>query len=220
MPQESQATAAPTATAAESAPANEQEERLLDVLKLLIDSGKARTTQDLIRYAQQANSAIAVERLQGLADEGIPLSLAFDALSVHLRILAHKRNSSLLKGCQGKSAALVLPLPPSAVELFAPVCDVRFLMPDEHHHLPGYFHQFEEKITHGGRACRAAVVGASVVVFEAFRKGGPFFVDASIADVVDPRVLPPSVQLVAHVRPHRNPDDVELVTGSRVVHVL
>lgn len=220
MPQDSQAPPAPGGGTTSTAQANQQDERLLDVLKLLIDSGKARTTQDLIRYATQANSAIAVERLQGLADEGIPLSLAFDGLSVHLRILAHKRNSALLQGCQGASAALVLPLPPSAAELFTPVCDVQFLVPDEHHHLPGYYHQYEERITHGARACRAAAAAAGVVVFEAYRKGGPFYVEASIADVVDPRVLPDSVRLVAHVRPHRNPDDVELVTGSRTVHVL
>jgi len=218
MPQD--AHAAGRSEPAAAATADQQDERLLDVLRLLIDSGKARTTQDLIKYAQQANSPAAVARLRELDEEGVPLDLAFDAVSVHLRILAHKRNSVLLKACQGRTAALFLPLPPHVVELFMPVCTVEFLLADEHHHLPGYFHQYEDRIRHGSRACRQAAGQAGVVVFEAFRKGNAYFVDAGVSDSIDPRLLPESTQLIVHVRPHQNPDDVEFSVGSHKVNVL
>src|ERR1700682_1356936 len=97
---------------------------LLDVLRLLIDTKKARTTSDLLKYATQYKAPEAEERLRVLEAENIPIDLAFDVISVHLRLLAYKRNSALLAGCRGQKVGLILPLPPHVPELFLPVADV------------------------------------------------------------------------------------------------
>ena len=54
------------------------------------------------------------------------------------------------------------------------------------------------------------------LVFEAFREGGDFFVDVAVADVLEPKLLPAGVRLIAHLRPHRNPRDVAFQPGSAV----
>src|SRR5438105_3808669 len=100
---------------------------LLEVLRLLIETKKARTTSDLLKYATQYGAPEAEERLRVLEAENIPVDLAFDAISVHLRLLAYKRNSALLAGCRGQKVGLILPLPPHVPELFLPVAEVTFL---------------------------------------------------------------------------------------------
>src|SRR5688500_11645513 len=91
-------------------PAKDEVE-LLEILQLLIESKKARTTADLLKYASQYGAPQAEERLRLLEAEKIPLDLAFDAISVELRITAHKRNSALLTTCRGQKVGLILPLP-------------------------------------------------------------------------------------------------------------
>src|ERR1700676_3851504 len=96
---------------------------LLEILRLLIETKKVRTTLDLLKYATQYGAPEAEERLRVLEAENIPVELAFDAISVHLRLLAYKRNSALLAGCRGQKVGLILPLPPHVPELFLPVAD-------------------------------------------------------------------------------------------------
>ena len=96
------ATHAPGIMAESSTPASggaspaKDEVELLEILRLLIKSKKARTTSDLLKYATQYGAPEAEERLRMLEAENVPLDLAFDAISVQLRLMAHKRNSALL----------------------------------------------------------------------------------------------------------------------------
>ncbi|MGI8889739.1 MAG: hypothetical protein ACR2G0_03015 [Chthoniobacterales bacterium] len=192
---------------AESNPPAKDETGLLEVLRLLLETEKARTTADLLKYATQYNAPDAEERLRVLDAEKIPVDLAFDALSVHLRLLAYKKNSALLSGCRGQKAGLILPLPPHVVELFVPVAEVTFLQPAEGG-VHGMLHEVSERAVKGARAGRAEAQKMEVLVFEAFRKGAEVFVDTVIADVLEPKMLPPGIKLIAHLRPHRNPQDV------------
>jgi hypothetical protein len=191
---------------------------LLDVLSLLMKSRKARTTADLLKYAAQYGAPEAEERLRMLEAEGVPVELAFDAVSVQLRILSHKRNSSLLSSFRGKKVGLVLPLPPHVAGLFMPVAEVSFLQPDEGP-LHGALHQFEDRVIKGARACRAKAQEMTALVFEAFRENGQFFVDAATSDVLEPKMLPAGIQLVAHLRPHGNPQDVKFNPESAVAFI-
>ncbi|MEY2549837.1 MAG: hypothetical protein QOD64_2419, partial [Verrucomicrobiota bacterium] len=109
-----------TATSGGAAPAKDEVE-LLEILRLLIKSKKARTTSDLLKYASQYGAPEAEERLRLLEAENVPLDLAFDAISVHLRLIAHKRNSALLAQCRGKKVGLILPMPPDLAQLFVPI---------------------------------------------------------------------------------------------------
>lgn len=203
----------------EGSPTSAKDESgLLDVLRLLMKSGKARTTADLLKYTMQYGAPETEERLRMLEAEGIPIDLAFDAVSVQLRILSHKRSSSLLAALRGKKVGLVLPLPPHVAELFMPVSEVSFLQPDEGH-LHGALHQFEDRVIKGARACRAKAQEMAALVFEAFREEGQFFVDAAAGDVLEPRMLPPGMQLVAHLRPHGNPQDVRFNPESPVAFI-
>ena len=102
---------------------------------------------------------------------------------------------------------MILPLPPHLPELFLPVADVTFLQPDEIT-LHGGLHEYGEKAVKGTRACRAKAQEMQALVFEAFRENKNFFVDGSIAEVIDPKMLPAGVRLIPHLRPHRNPKDV------------
>lgn len=193
------------------APAKD-ETGLLEVLSLLIDTGKVKTTSDLLKYATQYGAPEAEERLRVLEAENIPVDLAFDAVSVHLRVLEYKRNSSLLAECRGKKVGLILPLPPHLPDLFLPIADVTFLEPGES---TSHALHVEEAIK-GGRACRAKAQEMQALVFEAFRDGGELFVDVAVADVLEPKILPVEIRLIAHLRPHSNPKDVEIQTVAEV----
>ena len=182
---------------------------LLEVLTLLIETEKAKTTSDLLKYASQYGAPETEERLRVLEAENIPLDLAFDSISVHLRLLAYKRNSALLSGCRGQKVGIILPLPPHLPELFLPVANVTFLEPSEttgHGSLP----EFSDQAVKGGRACRAKAQEMQALVFEAFRDEGNLFVDVALADVLEPAMLKPDIRLIAHLRPHQNPKDVQI----------
>jgi hypothetical protein len=196
-------------------PPMKDEVELLEILRLLVDTKKARTTADLLKYASQYGAPEAEERLRMLEAENVPLDLAFDAVSVQLRIMAHKRNSALLAECRGQKVGLVLPLPPDLAKLFVPLTEVSFLLPDEAA-MHGPMHGFSSEPVKGARACRAVAQEMQALVFEAFREGADFFVDVAVADVLEPKLLPAGVRLIAHLRPHRNPRDVAFQPGSAV----
>jgi hypothetical protein len=195
--------------------ATKDEVELLEILRLLIETKKARTTADLLKYATQYGAPEAEERLRMLDAENVPLDLAFDAISVQLRIMAHKRNSALLSECRGQKVGLILPLPPDLAKLFAPMATVTFLIPEEAV-LHGPVHGYSSEPVRGARPSRAAAQEMQALVFEAFREGGEFFVDVAVADVLEPKLLPTGVRLIAHLRPHRNPRDIPFQPGSAV----
>lgn len=202
-------------TAPDGTPPAKDEVELLEILELLVSSKKARTTSDLLKYATQYGAPQAEERLRMLEAENIPLDLAFDAISVHLRIMAHKRNSAILAECRGQKVGLILPLPPDLAKLFVPLTDVTFLLPEEAA-LHGPMHEMAENAVKGSRASRAKAQEMQVLVFEAFRESGKLFVDVAVADVLEPKMLPAGVRLIAHLRPHRNPRDVAIEPPSAV----
>lgn len=199
----------------ETAAAGKSEIALLDVLRLLIETDKVRSTADLLKYAKQYGAPEAEERLAVLAAEQIPLDLAFDAVSVHLRLLAHKRNSTLVASCRGKKAALVLPLPPHVPALFTAVAEVTFLQPAPGT-LIGSLTEHAESAVKGTRECRATLQEMAVAVFEAYRDADTLYLDATVADVLEPKLLPAGIQLIAHLRPHKNPEDVLFAPPSAV----
>src|SRR5436190_13105015 len=106
-----------TPTPGGSPPAKDEVE-LLEILRLLMKSKKARTTSDLLKYATQYGAPEAEERLRMLEAENVPVDLAFDAISVQLRLMAHKRNSVLLAQCRGRKVGVILPMPPDLAQLF------------------------------------------------------------------------------------------------------
>jgi hypothetical protein len=188
---------------------------LLEVLRLLIETEKATTTSDLLKYASQYGAPEAEERLRVLEAENIPLDLAFDSISVHLRLLAYKRDSNLLAGCRGQKVGIILPLPPHLPNLFLPVADVTFLEPGEKTSHGG-LHEFMENAVKGARACRAKAQEMQVLVFEAFRDGGNLYAETAVADLLEPKILPAGIRLIAHLRPHQNPNDVLIQPASEV----
>lgn len=188
---------------------------LLEVLRLLIETQKVKTTSDLLKYASQYGAPEAEERLRVLEAENIPLDLAFESISVHIRLLAYKRNSELLAGCRGQKVGLILPLPPHLPNLFLPVADVTFLEPSERtgH---GSMHEFMDRAVKGARACRAKAEEMQALVFEAFRDDDHIFVEVAVAEVLEPKLLPAGIRLIAHLRPHRNPTDVQIQPAAEV----
>jgi hypothetical protein len=190
-------------------PASKDESGLLEVLELLIDAEKVKTTSDLLKYATQYGAPEAEERLRVFEAEGIPVELAFDAISVHLRLLAYKQNSALLASCRGQKVGMILPLPPHLPELFLPVAEVTFFQPDEIT-VHGSGHDYAEQAVKGARACRAKAQEMQALVFEAFRNGSDLFTDVAVADVLEPKMLPAEIRLIAHLRPHQNPKDVQI----------
>jgi len=205
----------PQTTPPEKKAAVKDEIGLLDVLSLLIETEKVKTTSDLLKYTIQYGAVEAEERLRVLEAENIPMDLAFDAISVHLRLLEYKRNSSLLAACKDKKVGLILPLPPHLPDLFLPVANVTFLQPDE----TDTHAMHVEGAVKGGRACRTKAQEMDVLVFEAFREAGELFADVAVADVLEPKILPPGIRLIAHLRPHSNPKDVEIQTATEVSYL-
>lgn len=195
------------------------DEGFLDALQLLIDSNKVKTADDLVRYAEQAKEPAATALLRTFAADGLPVQLAFDALSVHIRIVAHKRNNLLLRNCQGKKIGLVMPLPPHVLDAFVSLPNVTVFVPDGHQLPPGLRgRQIQE--CKGARAGRNLAPQLDVLVFEVCRDEGSYLVDPAVSDIVDLRLIPPGTQLLSHVRPHSNPDDIPLVSGTHTIHLL
>ena len=159
---------------------------LLEVLRLLIDSEKAQTTSDLLKYATQYGAPEAEERLRVLEAENVPVELAFDSISVHLRLLESKRNSSLLAGCRDQKVGLILPMPPHLPDLFTPISDVTFLEPGE----LGVHSLAPEDAIRGSRAYRLKAQEMFALVFEAYREEGGLFVDVAVADVLNQKSYP------------------------------
>ena len=188
---------------------------LLEILRLLIQTKRAKTTADLLRYASQYVAPEVEERLRVLDSESVPLSLAFDAVSVQLRLSAHRQNSALLAECRGRKVGLVMPLPPEVMKVFFPVADVSFFQPE-----PGVAHgpppEFTAEIVLGARNCRARSSDMHALVFETFREGKTLFADMAIADLLEPKLLPAGIRLISHLRPHKNPRDVALTSGQKV----
>jgi hypothetical protein len=195
------------------------EDRFLKALKLIVNSGRARTIDDLIRYAEQDKQVEAVGYLRTLAADALPVDLAYDALCVHTRIVAHKRNNSLLTGCQGKRVGLVLPLPHHVMDAFTSLTDVTLLIPDTHH-LPPHLRGEPFRCCHSTRESRQAVEQLDGLVFEAVVDKGTYYVDVGTSDVVDCRIVPAATQLIVHLRPHRNPNDVPLQHPNRTLNIL
>ncbi len=204
----------PTTRPDKKAPAKD-ELGLLEVLRLLIETEKARTTSDLLKYASQYGAPEAEERLRVLEAENIPLDLAFDSISVHLRLLAYKRNSELLASCRGQKVGLILPLPHHLPDLFLPVADVALLEPVEVTG-GGAPREIADRVVRGARACRAKVQQMQTLVFEVFREEENLFADPAVADLLEPKMLPADIRLIAHLRPHRNPNDVQLHPATEV----
>ena len=195
------------------------EMRFLKALKLLVGSGKAKTVDDLIRYAEQDQQSEAVGYLRTLQADRLPVELAYDALCVHARIVAHKRNNSLLANCRGKQVGLVLPLPHHVMDAFTSLTSVTLLVPDGHH-LPPHMRVDAGRCRGSTRESRAAVEQLDALVFEAFEDGGSYSVDVGTADIIDLRIVPASTQLIVHLRPHRNPNDVPLQSQTHTLNVL
>jgi hypothetical protein len=195
------------------------ERRFLQALALIIESGKARTVEDLLKYCRQAREAGAVDFINGMADQGLPVDLVFDAMCVHFRIVAHKRNSGLLTLCEGKKVGLVLPLPPHILDTFLPLKDVMVLLPDSRH-LPAHLERFSGQVVEGTRACRKAAGELEVVVSEGYREKEDFFFPASSGDILDPRILKPVTVYIFHLRPHRDPEDIPSTLPRESLHIL
>ncbi len=191
---------------------------LLEILKLLIETKKVRTTADLLKYASQYGAPEAEERLRTLDAEAVPMELAYDSISVHLRILSHKRNGALLAGCRGQKVGMILPMPPHLPHLFLGVAEVTFFQPQEGP-AHGSMHEFTDRAVKGARACRAKAQEMQAIVFEAFREDGQLFADVAVAEVLEPKMLPAGIRLIAHLRPHRNPQDVALTFTSEVAFI-
>ena len=197
-------------------------ERLLDSLALIVDSGKAKTAADLLRYAQQGGLREGIELLHEMAEEKVPVGLALDALRAQVRIVAWKRGSGIVAGCAGKKVALVLPLPPHVTAAFAHLSGLTYVVPDGHHvppHLDG-LPEGAGTVVKGSRPARTLAPSQDVLVFEVVKAASGFQVDAGVSDVVDVRVLPPSTRFVVHLRSQGRPEDVPLVLGDRTLEMM
>jgi hypothetical protein len=133
--------------------------------------------------------------------------------------VAHKRNNSLLADCTGKQVGLVMPLPHHVVDAFTSLTSVTLLVPDGHH-LPPHMRVDPGRCKTSTRESRSAIELLDVLVFEAVAEGGEYYVDVGTADIIDLRIVPAATQLIVHLRPHRNPDDVPLPAQSRTLNVL
>jgi hypothetical protein len=102
-----------------------------------------------------------------------------------------------------------MPLPPHVMEGFLGLPDLAVITPDGHQ-IPPPLRKRALAEHKGSRAGRKVVSGLEVLVFEAYRKDGVYHLDQAVADVIDPRIIPPTTRLVIHLRPHANPDDQPL----------
>jgi hypothetical protein len=195
------------------------ERRFLQAIQLIIDSGKVRTAADLLKYCEQAREDQAVDYLHDHANDNLPPDLLFDAMCVHFRIVAHKRNSTLLRDCSAKPLAVLLPAPRHLLDIFIPMENALVLAPDGRHLSPNVTLP-PGRLIEGTRRCREIVSNREVVVFEAFRERDSYFLPLSSADIIDVRLLRADARLILHLRPHRDPEDTPLQIDSARLHIL
>jgi hypothetical protein len=195
------------------------EDGFLDALELLISTGKARTAIDLVHFAERGKETVVVDFLKPLAEEDMPVQLAFDALRVHIRIAAHRRGHSLLKNVSSRTIGLVMPLPPHVLESFSSMSQVTVMIPDGHHLPPG-LRGSGKQVLNGSRACRNGIASCQVLVFEAHRQNDTLTIDPDVADIVDLRIIPVATELLVHVRPHPHPNDISFTITQHSWKVL
>ncbi len=197
-------------------------ERLLDSLALIVESGKAKTTADLLRYAQQGGLNEGLEMLRELADRNVPVTLSLDALRAQVRIIAWQRGTGLVQACDGKTVALVMPLPPHVTAVFSHLGKLTYVVPDGHH-VPPHLDDLGPggpTVVVGSRAGSALAPSQDVLVFEVTKGPDGYLVDAGVSDVVDVRVLPPTTRLLVHLRSQSHPEDVPLALGGRTLEMM
>lgn len=195
------------------------ESRFLKAMKLLIEAGKVKSTDDLIRYAEQDNQTESIVYLRSIAHERLPVDLAYDALSVNLRMIAHKRNSSVLQQCLRRQVGLVMPLPPHVIDAFVTFMPVTILQVDGHH-LPLSAEGSQARLVRGSRAVRGALPEINALVFEVFAGEAGYLIDGAIADVIDNRLRSGDTMLIVHLRPHQNPNDIPLSVDRGRIQLL
>jgi hypothetical protein len=195
------------------------ERRFLQAIQLIIDSGKVRTAADLLNYCEQAREDQAVDFLKSRATDNLPPDLLFDAMCVHFRIVAHKRNSALLSDCAEKALAVILPAPRHVLDIFIPMENALLLAPDGRHLAPDVKLP-AGRLVEGTRKSREIISSREVVVFEAFREKDSYFLPLSSADIIDARLLRPDARLILHLRPHRDPEDTPLLIDSSRLNIL
>lgn len=195
------------------------ERRFLQAIQLIIDSGRIRTASDLLNYCEQAREDQAVDYLRQHTSEDLPPDLLFDAMCVHFRIVAHKRNSALLRDCADKPLGVLLPVPRHLLDIFIPMENASLLVPDGCHLSP-YVTVQSGRVIEGTRRCREIVSSLEVVAFEAFREKDGYFLPLSSADIIDTRLLRPDARLILHLRPHRDPEDTPLNVDSSRLNIL
>jgi hypothetical protein len=203
--------------------AHPHEETFLKALELLVKSGIVGTVEGLIRVVEQMDEPAAPAAAQLLRTRVNGCSrpdLALDLVRAELLISAEGRHGALIQRCANSRIGLVLPLPPHVIDVFSQIEGTTLLLPSGQG-LPPHLSEQSRAIVRGSRACRQAVVGLGVLVFEAdIRPHGEYGADPDVADVVDPRVIPPNVLLVVHRRPHGHPEDVPLLLEASRVAIL
>ncbi|HMP80699.1 MAG TPA: hypothetical protein PKD54_14690, partial [Pirellulaceae bacterium] len=153
------------------------------------------------------------------AHERLPVDLAYDALSLNLRMIAHKRNSSVLQQCLQRQVGLVMPLPPHVIDAFVTLMPVSIMQVDGHH-MPLSAEESKATLVRGNRQVRAALPGINALVFEVFALESGWWIDSFVADVMDSRLRQDEVLKIVHLRPHQNPNDIPLAVPREGIQIL
>ena len=181
-------------------------DRLVDTLRLLCDVGRFESVEALATVAANLgpDGAAAAEYLRAHCAR-VAVPLAIDKLDIHRREEAHLRWTGLLELASKGTVALIAPLPPHIFDAFAVFDRAMVISPDGHEPPPHLRSALAGKMQTGIYESRPFVRQANLVLFDAFVDGGGIWVRRCVTDLLDP--LSPAVQLGAHFRPHKFPED-------------
>jgi hypothetical protein len=122
----------------------------------------------------------------------------------------HRRTEDLrARLAAGGSIVVIPPVPPHILRQFGTLRDATIVSLDGHHLPHGLAGRRESAAVIGPYAARQVMEAADTIVFDAYFNGA-ISVRRSLASLLDPRLIKETAELMAHGRPHPDPDDVEI----------
>jgi hypothetical protein len=147
---------------------------------------------------------------------GLSVPLSLDKLELRLREDAYRRRAGLVDAKDGDDVGVVVvaPLPPDIFSFFFSTCARLIVVGlDGHGPPPSFLDRNDMRIVRDLYEARGHVRLADRVAFDAYADEGKVWGRRSLADLLDPAVMKPTVRLGVHYRPHRVQDDVLLDAG-------
>jgi len=187
------------------------EDRLVDQLELLIETGCYKTPSEIAAAAatlEFPDDGWALRFLRDAETAELPMELIVKELRVRAERECNRRLREIGSYAPGRRVGLTAPLPTHVLSYFIKAADggAVLLLPDSHRPPPHFNWKGVSAIT-GFRAVRHAIPSFQVLVVELIKPNGKWLGNPTAADLFDTALVAPDARIFVHIRPHPHDDD-------------